>query len=269
MLNITPDHLDRYKNSFELYKESKYKILKNQDESDFYVYNEDETNTYDKLKNRKVNFTGFSTKKILQNGAYYNNGELFFVNNGKGEIVCSKNDLMIKGEHNISNALSVICIAKIIEIKSDSIKGALETFAGVEHRLEFVRNIDGIDFVNDSKATNVDSVWVALRSFEKPLYLILGGKDKGNNYDQIKELVIEKVKKIYAIGSSANKVYDYFSSIVETEKIDSLEGCVLKGRNEAVTGSVILLSPACASFDMFNNFEHRGEVFKKAVRDLL
>lgn len=269
MLNITPDHLDRYENSFELYKEAKYKILKNQDNSDYYVYNEDETNTFDRLINRKVNFTGFSTKKILQNGAFYNNDELFFANNGKEEMVCRKNDLMIKGEHNISNALSVICIAKIIGIKNDSIKAALETFAGVEHRLEFVRTIDGIDFVNDSKATNVDSVWVALRSFEKPLYLILGGKDKGNNYDQIKNLVIEKVKKIYAIGSSADKVYDYFSSIVETEKIETLEGCVLKGRNEATTGSVVLLSPACASFDMFDNYEHRGEVFKKAVRDLL
>ena len=269
MLNITPDHLDRYKDSFQLYKEAKYKILKNQDESDYYVYNEDETNTYDKLKNRKVNFTGFSTKKILQNGAFYNNGELFFINNGRGEIVCSKDDLKIKGEHNISNVLSVICIAKIIGIKSDLIKAALETFAGVEHRLEYVRTIEGVDFVNDSKATNVDSVWVALRSFEKPLYLILGGKDKGNNYDQIKDLVVEKVKKIYAIGTSADKVYNYFSSIVETEKIESLQECVIKGRKEAIPGSVVLLSPACASFDMFDNFEHRGEVFKKAVRELI
>lgn len=269
MLNITPDHLDRYKDSFQLYKEAKYKILKNQDETDYYVYNEDDTNTYDDLKNRKVNFTGFSTKKILQNGSFYNNGELFFINNGKREIICNKNDLLIKGEHNISNALSVICIAKIIGISSDSIKTSLETFAGVEHRLEYVRTIEGVDFVNDSKATNVDSVWVALRSFEKPLYLILGGKDKGNNYDQIKDLVVEKVKKIYAIGSSADKVCNYFSSIVETEKIDSLEGCVLKGREEAIDGSVVLLSPACASFDMFNNYEHRGEVFKKAVRELI
>lgn len=236
MLNITPDHLDRYKDSFQLYKEAKYKILKNQDETDYYVYNEDDTNTYDDLKNRKVNFTGFSTKKILQNGSFYNNGELFFINNGKREIICNKNDLLIKGEHNISNALSVICIAKIIGISSDSIKTSLETFAGVEHRLEYVRTIEGVDFVNDSKATNVDSVWVALRSFEKPLYLILGGKDKGNNYDQIKDLVVEKVKKIYAIGSSADKVCNYFSSIVETEKIDSLEGCVLKGREEAIEG---------------------------------
>ncbi|MFA7289752.1 MAG: UDP-N-acetylmuramoyl-L-alanine--D-glutamate ligase, partial [Melioribacteraceae bacterium] len=261
-------HLDRYKNSFELYKEAKYKIIKNQNENDYYVFNEDEINTFDKLINRKVNFTGFSTKKILQNGAFLNGNELFFSKNGQGEIICEKNDLLIKGDHNISNALSVICIAKIIGIKDDILKPALGTFAGVEHRLEFVRTIAEVDFVNDSKATNVDSVWVALRSFEKPLYLILGGKDKGNNYDQIKDLVIEKVKKIYAIGSSADKVYKYFSTIVETEKIDTLEGCVLKGRSEAVPGSVVLLSPACASFDMFNSYEHRGEIFKKAVSGL-
>ncbi len=129
--------------------------------------------------------------------------------------------------------------------------------------------LNGVEYYNDSKATNVDSVWYALRSFEKPLFLILGGKDKGNDYGQIKELVKSHVAKIYAIGSSAQKVYDYFNEIVATEKKDSLEDCVSAAHSEAGKGSVVLLSPACASFDMFDNYEHRGKVFKQAVKNLI
>ncbi len=164
--------------------------------------------------------------------------------------------------------MATIIIAKIIGIEKQLIEESLKLFPGVEHRLESVREINGIEFINDSKATNVDSVWYALRSFSNPLRLILGGKDKGNDYSSIVEQVKNNVKKIYAIGSSAEKIISYFSSIVEVEKMETLEGTVVKAFHEASTGDVVLLSPACASFDMFDSYEHRGKIFKQSVMQL-
>ncbi len=268
ILNITPDHMDRYDNSFEKYVASKIGITSNQTEEDFFIYNSDDVNTFKTMKNSKVQKLGFSVKKDIQVGAYHKNGEMNFAWFGKVSKICSSNDLFIKGEHNTANALSVMAIAKLLNIPNQKIRAAFASFKGVEHRIEFVREINGVEYYNDSKATNVDSVIVALKSFTKPIYLILGGKDKGNNYDEIKELVKEHVKKIYAIGVSSQKVEDYFGSIVITEKKDSMQACVEAARNEAKNGSVVLLSPACASFDMFENFEHRGKVFKQAVENL-
>jgi UDP-N-acetylmuramoylalanine--D-glutamate ligase len=145
---------------------------------------------------------------------------------------------------------------------------ALQTFESVEHRLELVREIDGIKFINDSKATNVDSVWYALKSFEEPLFLILGGQDKGNDYKQIKQLVINKVKKIYAIGSSAEKIFNFFHSEIKVEIKETMEEAVNSAIKEARSGEVVLLSPACASFDMYENYESRGKIFKEAVYKL-
>ncbi|MCX7876640.1 MAG: UDP-N-acetylmuramoyl-L-alanine--D-glutamate ligase [Melioribacteraceae bacterium] len=269
ILNITPDHLDRYENDFSKYVASKMKIMKNQNEDDFFIYNADDLNTISTMKNSKVQKLGFSIKKEIPVGSYLKNGDLNFAWFGKVSKVASANDLFIKGEHNIANALPVLAISKLLNIPNQKIRESFSSFKGVEHRIEFVREIDGVEYYNDSKATNVDSVIVALKSFTKPIYLILGGKDKGNNYDEIKNLVKEHVVKIYAIGSSAQKVYDYFHSITETEIKESLEACVLTARNEAKPDSVVLLSPACASFDMFNNYEHRGKVFKEAVNNLL
>lgn len=265
ILNITPDHLDRYNNSFESYIASKIVITKNQNEEDYFIYNADDPNTFSTVKNDAVNKYAFSLKNKIDNGAYLENGTLVFSKNGIDESVCSTNDLYIKGEHNTANALAVLVVAKIIGISNELIKKSFSEFKGVEHRLEFVRELNGITYINDSKATNVDSVWYALRSFGKPIYLILGGKDKGNNYDQIRELVINNVAKIYAIGSSAQKVYDYFTSIKPVEIKNSLEECVETASREAEKNSILLLSPACASFDMFQNYEHRGQVFKEAV----
>jgi UDP-N-acetylmuramoylalanine--D-glutamate ligase len=164
--------------------------------------------------------------------------------------------------------MSVICAAKVFNLDNAGIVKGLQTFESVEHRLELVREISGVKYVNDSKATNVDSVWYALKSFDEPILLILGGQDKGNDYEQIKELVIQKVKKIYAIGSSAEKVFNFFHSDVKVEIEKSLEEAVNKSSSETQKGDVVLLSPACASFDMFNNYEHRGKVFKEAVNKL-
>ncbi len=269
ILNITPDHLDRYHNNFDEYIESKLKVTANQNEEDYFIYNADDRYIKANLKNKKVRKLAFSLKDELPAGAFYKEGKMFFAWSGKVDAVASVTDLYIKGEHNLANALSVLAVAKLLSIPDQKIRDAFSSFKGVEHRLEFVRELNGVEFVNDSKATNVDSVWYALRSFDKPLYLILGGKDKGNDYERLKELVKKNVKKIYAIGSSAQKVYDYFHTIVPTEIKDSIESCVNSGRIEAEKGAIVLLSPACASFDMFDNYEHRGKVFKEAVNKLV
>lgn len=269
ILNITPDHLDRYENDFSKYIASKINIVKNQTEDDFFIYNADDSNTISTMKNSRVQKLGFSTKKEIPVGAFLKNDDLYFAWFGKVSKVASVRDLFIKGEHNVANALPVLAISKLLNIPNQKIREAFSSFKGVEHRIEFVRELNGVEYYNDSKATNVDSVVVALKSFTKPIYLILGGKDKGNNYDDIKDLVKEHVVKIYAIGSSAQKVYDYFNSIIETEIKSSLEECVQSARKEAKQNSVVLLSPACASFDMFENYEHRGKIFKEAVNNLI
>lgn len=268
ILNITPDHLDRYNNSFDQYAASKMKVSENQGPGDTFIYNFDDPNIKARLGKQCMQRLGFSVKNTLENGAYIYDEKMVFASGGKAEEVCNISDLFIKGEHNASNALAVLIAAKVIGISDLKIKKAFASFKGVEHRIEFVRELDGVEYYNDSKATNADSVWYALRSFDQPIFLILGGKDKGNNYDRIKEPVIKNVKKIYAIGSSAQKVFDYFSDIVPTEIKSTLEECVLSARKEAVTGTVVLLSPACASFDMFENYEHRGKVFKQAIMGL-
>jgi UDP-N-acetylmuramoylalanine--D-glutamate ligase len=210
----------------------------------------------------------FSITDEQNNGCFYSGGEVIFKLNGKENFRCSRNDIKIRGEHNLANAMSVICAAKVFNLDNAGIVKGLQTFESVEHRLELVREINGVKFINDSKATNVDSVWYALKSFDEPILLILGGQDKGNDYVQIKELVIQKVKKIYAIGSSAEKVFNFFHSDVKVEIEKSLEEAVNKASREIQKGDVVLLSPACASFDMFNNYEHRGQVFKEAVNKL-
>jgi UDP-N-acetylmuramoylalanine--D-glutamate ligase len=268
ILNITPDHLDRYENSFEKYIASKIKIAGNQDENDFFLFNADDENTFSTMNNSKVQKLSFSVKKEVPVGAYSKNGKMFFSWFGSTEEVASINDLFIKGEHNVANALAVLAVAKTLNLPNKKIRESFKSFKGVEHRIEFVRELNGVEYYNDSKATNVDSVIVALKSFEKPIFLILGGKDKGNNYDQIKDLVKQHVKKIYAIGVSAQKVKNYFEQIVETEIKNTLQDCVIAANKEANPGTVLLLSPACASFDMFTDYEHRGRVFKEAVNNL-
>lgn len=268
ILNITPDHLDRYEHDYGKYIQSKLNIARNLDGSDFIILNADNKDTPANIGNDKVNKFYFSLSAKQKNGAYLQNGKIYFVKNGVEEEICSTSDISLKGEHNYANCMAVIIIARLLGVGIDKIKKSLGTFPGVEHRLELVREIDGVKYINDSKATNVDSVWYALRSFDTPIYLILGGKDKGNDYNQIKDLVLERVKKIYAIGSSADKVFNFFHTLVKVELKDSMEDCVKAASLEARKGDIVLLSPACASFDMFKHYEHRGEVFKQAVNQL-
>lgn len=267
ILNITPDHLNRYENSVEKYALSKLRIFENQNQNDFLILSKDSELLNQYFKKAKSNIFFFSTSKKVSNGCYLENDEVRFVRNDVVEFSCKVSDIFIKGEHNIQNAMAVIITAKIFNLDNEKILKALYSFKGVEHRLELVREIEGIKFINDSKATNVDSVVVALKSFDEPIFLILGGQDKGNDYAMIEDLVIEKVKKIYAIGSSAEKVFNYFHSKVKTEIKKDFDEVINTAISEAREGDIVLLSPACASFDMFDNYEHRGKVFKSIVNN--
>ncbi len=268
ILNVTPDHLNRYDESIDKYAESKQNIYENQDAGDYLILNKDNGTVLKYLKDHKSKSFYFSLNDELDNGCFKRNERIQFIKKGKELFSCSVSDIKIKGEHNLANAMAVICAAKIFKLDNHKIIKALQVFEGVEHRLELVREIDGVKFINDSKATNIDSVWYALKSFDEPILLILGGQDKGNDYEQIKALVIERVKKIYAIGSSTEKIFSFFHSLVKVEIKKSLEDVITTVINEARKGDVVLLSPACASFDMFDNYEHRGEIFKKAVNSL-
>jgi len=268
ILNITPDHLNRYENNYKNYINSKLKIFKNQDEKDFLIINRDNEVLVNSLTKHSSTDYYFSLSARSKNGCFLSGEEIVFVKNDKEEFRCSLSDINLRGEHNYANAMSVINAAKIFGFDNKKIIEGLRTFKGVEHRLEFVREVNGVKYINDSKATNVDSVWYALRSFDQPIYLILGGQDKGNDYNQIKDLVLGKVKKIYAIGSSADKVFNFFHHDVKVEIKQTLEDVISAVNSEARENEIVLLSPACASFDMFNDYEHRGKGFKEAVNNL-
>jgi UDP-N-acetylmuramoylalanine--D-glutamate ligase len=275
VLNITPDHLNRYEYKFENYISSKLRVYKNQDINDFVILNHDDKTLMDsavKLSEGQRGFKSspfyFSLTTPQQNGCFVQSGRIIFNKDGKTLFSCDVKDFSLKGEHNLANAMAVISIAKLFDGGNEQIIRALGSFQAIEHRLELVREIGGVKYINDSKATNVDSVWYALRSFTEPIFLILGGQDKGNDYNQIKDLVIERVVKIYAIGSSAEKVFNFFHSLVKVEVKQTLEDAVKSASEEARQNQVVLLSPACASFDMFNSYEHRGKVFKDAVNRL-
>ncbi|MBZ0198711.1 MAG: UDP-N-acetylmuramoyl-L-alanine--D-glutamate ligase [Ignavibacteriaceae bacterium] len=268
ILNITPDHLNRYDNKIENYIASKLKILKNQSSTDRVILNKDDKTLMNSIASFKTNAVYFSLSEVQANGIYCAGNDIILSKNSTSVFTCKKGDISLPGNHNLYNAMAVISAAKIFELDNKKIIEALGSFQGVEHRLEFVRELEGVKFINDSKATNVDSVWYALQSYDNSLFLILGGQDKGNDYNRIKDFVIEKVKKIYAIGSSADKVFNFFHKEVKVEITKKLEDAVLAASKEARQGDIVLLSPACASFDMFENYEHRGKVFKEAVNKL-
>ena len=268
VLNLTPDHLNRYENSFEKYTDAKMKIFMNQTQLEYFIGNYDDKFLTEKAIGCNADKYWFSTRSEVLRGSFVKNEWIVFKNENGEDSICKTDNLSLRGEHNLSNSLAVITVAKLIGISNDKIEKSLSAFPGVEHRLELVREISGVKYINDSKATNVDAVWYALRSFNEPVFLILGGKDKGNDYSQILEPVKSSVKKIYAIGVSAQKVYDFFSDFVEVEIKKSLKDAVESGKKKALENEIVLLSPACASFDMFDNYEHRGQVFKQIVNEL-
>lgn len=271
LLNITPDHLDRYGQSFDKYIASKYRIFENQTKDDFLVYNLDDPVTSIGVRKhaaQHVQLLPFSIKASPDGGAFVENGRLMLKTPERTIDLISTKEISLRGIHNLYNSMAAALAATAIGITAEPIQEALRTFEGVEHRLEFVREVNGVTYVNDSKATNVDSVWYALQSFDESLIVLIGGRDKGNDYTRLYDLVRQRVKAIVAIGESAEKVFEAFRNIATVEKASSMEEAVRKAAALAAQGDVVLLSPACSSFDWFQNFEHRGRVFKESVHQL-
>ncbi|MCJ7577772.1 MAG: UDP-N-acetylmuramoyl-L-alanine--D-glutamate ligase [candidate division Zixibacteria bacterium] len=267
VLNLTPDHLDRYPD-LRSYMEAKLRIFENQTDVDFAVLNADDKNSMELALYSASKKMFFSTQKELELGAFVKNGMLVYKMNGKEEKIIETKDIEIKGPHNLSNATAACAICAILGVSPVSMRETLKRFKGVEHRLEEVATLSGVRFVNDSKATNVESVWYALQSVEKPIILIAGGKDKGGDFTRLRELVQNRVKALILIGEAKEKIHDALSDLVSTFHSDSLEEAVELSFKKAEAGDTVLLSPACASFDMFKDYEHRGEVFKSSVKRL-
>ena len=274
LLNITPDHMNRYENSMELYAQAKYRIFENQDETDVLVYGFDDPLIKKAIENakshgKKVKFYAFSTQTDIEEGIQVSGNEVVLKEENKTEVIINTTEIGLPGNHNLSNGLATAMAARASEISKDAIRESLSYFEGVEHRLEFVKDIEGIRYINDSKATNVNAVWFALDSFQVPMVLILGGRDKGNDYSELNTLIQEKVHTIISIGEARPKIKEQLESVVPyLIEAESMQDAVEISRRKAKRGEVVLLSPACASFDMFENFEHRGKVFKNIVQKL-
>lgn len=270
LLNITPDHLDRYDYDFSKYAGSKMRILQNQTENDALIWCQDDETVNDKMQqlNLKQHLYPISLQKKTDHGAYTENNKIVF--NIKGETFdMTLEELALQGKHNIYNSMAAGIASKLVDIRKETIKECLSDFQNVEHRLEFVANIHGIEFINDSKATNINSAWYALESVNKKIVWIAGGIDKGNDYSKLFELVRQKVKAIICLGIDNEKLIDAFKDKVEIiTETGSAEEAVSMAYYLARKGETVLLSPACASFDLFENYEDRGRKFKAAVKSL-
>ena len=269
LLNITPDHLDRYNYEMQNYVDSKFRILQNQTENDWFIYNYDDKIIQAEISKREIKAkkAPFSMTEDMSVGAYTNEEQITININEK--FIMSIHDLALKGKHNSQNSMASAIAARVLDIRSAVVRESLTDFVNVEHRLEFVAKVHGIEFINDSKATNINSTWFALETMEKPTVWIVGGVDKGNDYTELMDLVKNKVKAIICLGLDNQKIIDTFSGVVETivEAKSAMEA-VAYGYRLASKDETVLLSPACASFDLFENYEHRGDMFKEAVRRL-
>ena len=270
LTNITEDHLDRYEYNFENYIKSKFNIIKNQTKDDVFIYNADDETTV-KYLNIFLNSTNplpISMRKSLPQGAYITNAEMHIKWQDE-EMTMSVDDFAVKGKHNQYNTMAAGLSAVVMDIRKERIRDAVQTFESLEHRMETVATIKGVEFINDSKATNTNSTWYALESMTKPTILILGGVDKGNDYSFLTDLVKEKVKAIVCMGIDNRKIHEAFGNDVGLMvNTTSAKDAVQAAFHFANKGDVVLLSPACASFDLFKNYEDRGKQFKEAVKDL-
>jgi UDP-N-acetylmuramoylalanine--D-glutamate ligase len=270
LTNITPDHLDRYNYQMENYVRAKFRILQNQTAADFFIYNADDATITSQLKQFQTTtqLLPFSMN-VAQNPGGFADQKQLYININKQQLTMSIHELALKGKHNTQNALAAGIAARLVEIRTDIVRESLQDFVNVEHRMEFVAKVNGIEFINDSKATNINAAWFALESMEKPTVWIVGGVDKGNDYSELFELASQKVKAIVCLGLDNQKIIEAFKDKVEV----IVEA---KSANEAVSfayqlagkDDAVLLSPACASFDLFSSYEDRGQQFKQAVRML-
>jgi len=266
LLNLTPDHLDRH-NSFEEYARAKRRIFENQTERDSAVINADDSVASQQAPSQPQIFW-FSRLKRVANGAYLRGDQIVFRRDGEETVLLDRSIIRLRGEHNLENVLAAASAAFLAGAMPDEIAAGVRSFPGVEHRLEFVAEIAGVSFFNDSKATNVDATIKALEAFPGGLFVILGGKDKGSDYVPMIPLLRERAKLVLLIGAAAKKIADQIGGSVNFEQAKTLDRAVRLAYERATEGDIVLLAPACASFDQFENYEHRGRVFKELVRTL-
>jgi len=270
VLNVTPDHLDRHR-TFEIYADAKARIFENQQGSDFAVLNADDPTCVAMAARTRAQVFWFGRQKEVQQGAWVRDGNIVF-RDARSESKTPQREIMqvseipLKGAHNLENVLAAVCTGMLMGCAPEKIRQAVKNFKAVEHRLEFVVTIGGVDYYNDSKATNVDATIKALESFPANIHLILGGKDKGSDYTVLNDLLRQRVKRVYTIGAAAAKIESQIKG--EVVHAETLENAIRKAHAVAQPGDIVLLAPACASFDQFKSYEHRGQVFKEVVRGL-
>lgn len=270
LLNITPDHLDRYNYEMQNYVDAKFRIIQNQTEKDAFIFWNDDPIIAREIKKHHPKATLYPFAEIHEEGTkgYVENNQVI-VETENGTFTMEQDLLALTGKHNLYNSLASTIAAKIMDIHDEKIRASLKNFAGVEHRLEKVARVRGVDYINDSKATNVNSCWYALQSMRTPVVLILGGTDKGNDYTEIEALVKEKVRALIFLGVDNRKLHTFFDNkIAQIEDAGSMEEAVNKAYRLAQKGDTVLLSPCCASFDLFTCYEDRGDQFKACVRNL-
>jgi UDP-N-acetylmuramoylalanine--D-glutamate ligase len=266
ILNVTPDHLDRHR-TFEAYVDAKARILENQQSADLAVLNAADPTCVAMAARTKAQVFWFSRQKEVQQGAWVLDGNILFRDGAQQRQIMLVSEIPLKGAHNLENVLAAVCAGALMGCAAEKIRQAVREFKAVEHRLEYVATIRGVDYYNDSKATNVDAAIKALESFPANIHLILGGKDKGSDYTLLNDLLRQRVKRVYTIGAAAAKIESQIKG-VEVVHADTLENALRKANAVAEPGDVVLLAPACASFDQFKNYEQRGQVFKEIVRAL-
>jgi UDP-N-acetylmuramoylalanine--D-glutamate ligase len=263
VLNITPDHLDRHR-TFDAYTNAKARIFENQQPEDFAVLNADDPTCAGLASRTRAQIFRFSRRAEVKQGAYVRDGRILFRDTkGQREIMLAS-EISLKGGHNVENVLAAVCVGALLGCEPARIGKAVRGFKAVEHRLEYVATVRGVEYYNDSKATNVDATIKALESFPANVHLILGGKDKDSDYTQLNQLLRQRVKRVYTIGAAAEKIESQING-VEVDHSETLETALRRASATAAAGDVVLLAPACASFDQFQNYEHRGRVFKEVV----
>jgi UDP-N-acetylmuramoylalanine--D-glutamate ligase len=270
LANISPDHLDRYDHKYENYIESKFRITLNQTEDDYFIYDADDQTIKNWLTNNKTKaqLIPFSITKQVENGAFLKNNTME-ININQEEFLMETAQIALEGKHNMKNAMAATSVAQLMRIRKQTIRESLSNFQGVEHRLEKVLKIQSVQYINDSKATTVNATFVALDSMTTPTVWIVGGVDKGNDYTELMALVHEKVKAIICLGVDNKKIIDAFGNVVDVMiEVSSMNDAVKMSQRLAEKGDTVLLSPACASFDLFENYEDRGRQFKQAVKNL-
>jgi len=267
VLNVTPDHLDRHR-TFAAYVNAKARIFENQTSDDFAVLNADDPTCVEMAARTRAQVFWFSRKNLVEKGAFVKDAQLTFRRDNSDFDIMPVAEVLLKGAHNVENVLASICAAALMGCDPVRIRDAVRQFKAVEHRLEFVATAQGVDYYNDSKATNVDATIKALESFPANVHLILGGKDKGSDYTLLNELLRERVKCVYTIGAAAEKIESQIRGPKKVVSSGTIESAVRQASDSAVPGDIVLLAPACASFDQFQNYEHRGRVFKELVRAL-